>query len=175
MLHALLIATALTAGAPPEVKMYGASWCGPCRAVRAYFEQNKIPHTYLDVDVRANHDAFVAEGGSAVPLVFVGRDKVVGANFEQLGKLLSLGPAPAPAGESYGGFSASWWQTQFVELRGRLTTLDAKIAELGKSATFDDEKERLEGLKRSRKLVDAALNQLENDASRVSLPRKYRG
>lgn len=173
MFSTLLLASLITA-APPEVKMYGASWCGPCYAVKSYLEQNKVPFRYLDIDDEKNFAEFLGEGGTSIPLVIIGREKIVGSNFERIAQSLSLAAQKQTTGEAYGGYPPSWWQAQFRDLRTRSADLAAKIDTLSRKASFDDEKRIVELLKRQQKIIDASIDTLEADASRVSLPRKYR-
>ncbi len=108
----------------------------------------------------------------------VNGQKIIGSNYEVLAQVLlsgkQLAPVAAAGGEVYGGQPPAWWQQQFRALRALLAQREAEVRQLQKEAQFDDEKERLKQLKRNFEQVEAALNQLENDASRVSLPRNYR-
>lgn len=39
-----------SAGGPPVVIVYGASWCGVCKQARQYLSGRKIPYAYKDVE-----------------------------------------------------------------------------------------------------------------------------
>jgi glutaredoxin len=42
--------SALPSGATPVVTIYGTSWCGACRAARAYMTEHKIPFADKDIE-----------------------------------------------------------------------------------------------------------------------------
>jgi len=73
-------ARADTAAPPsPQVVMYATDWCGYCARARAYFEENGIAYTELDIDKsHAAHAQFKRLGGRGVPLILVGRERVNG-------------------------------------------------------------------------------------------------
>lgn len=179
MLGAIVVAfAALAPSAPPELVMFGATWCGPCKAVRAYFEQNRVPYTYRDIDDEQNRAAFRAEGGGGIPLVIAGASKVRGANLPALAKLAGLEKQAAPAkpgGESYGGHSPTWWQEQFQDLRTRIDRARTEARDLEAAAADHHEKEVLARMKENLKILEASLDVLENEASNAGVPRKYRG
>lgn len=170
--------------APPPVQMFGASWCGPCRTVRAVLDANKVPYEYLDIDIDtdAGERAYRSKRGAvrSIPLVVVGNTKVVGADFDALGaalvrhKVIDGKVAPVKSAGAYGGQSAEWWHAQFEGMRRQLGALDEAIEALAEVAADDVDKARLVKLREARALVAASLQQLDNDASRVGLPRKYR-
>lgn len=93
MIRALLLVIALAsangAAAPNEplphpaagvpVVMYATDWCAYCAKARAYFEENGIAYTELDIDKsHAAHAQFKRLGGRGVPLILVGRERVNG-------------------------------------------------------------------------------------------------
>ncbi len=80
----------------------------------------------------------------------------------------------AQGAELFGGQRAEWWQAQFRELRARISELGEAAKSAERAAQFDDEKEAVARMKQDKKILEASLDQLENDASNVSLPRKYR-
>jgi glutaredoxin len=165
------------------VTMYGASWCGPCGAVKAFLQQNRVPFEYVDIDQDLGRQRYEAARGSfkGIPLTVVAGQAIRGANLTSLAgalqraKLLGDDAAQKPsAGESYGGHSAAWWQVQFRQLRGQLARMDQEIAR-GEKVAFDHhEKELLDKLREDREIVAQSIDQLESDASNVSLPRKFR-
>ena len=166
--------------ARPKVDMFGAAWCGPCRLVRSVLDANQVAYRYHDIDTPNGRAAYQAARGSSrsIPLVVVGRTKIVGANIDAIGEALGRQglvsrAARTPQGE-YGGRSAQWWQGQFRALQAHLDQLDRTIAQFARVAVDNIEKEQLAQLRESRDVVKASIQQLKNDASRVALPRKYR-
>ena len=180
LLLSLLLPSLAIAG-EPDVTMYGASWCGPCGAVKAFLTQNRVAFTYLDIDTDAGRKQYEAARGSyrGIPLTIVKGQAIRGANLESIASALQRATvaevrAPAVSGQTFGGHPPSWWQTQFRQLRGQLTRMDQEIAR-GEKVAFDHhEKELLAKLKEDREIVSQSIDQLENDASNVSLPRSYR-
>lgn len=188
----ILIATAASALVPfsaaasaPTVDMFGAAWCGPCRYLRAVLDHHRIRYRYHDVDSPSGRAAYVAARGPhrGIPLLIVGgRRRIVGADLAALGRAVGkkLDPPAAPrrgagpARKLYGGRPAGWWQAQFRSIRQHLARLDAAIERLAAVAADHVERAQLEKLRESREVVQASIYQLENDASRAALPRKYR-
>jgi glutaredoxin len=179
---ALAFALTHEALAAPEVIMFGASWCGPCRAVKQHFEANRIPFTYRDIDDPKHREAFMQEGPGGIPLVKVGGEKVRGADLVRIRAMLvragvAKAEPPPPPGTNvtlYGGHSPEWWQSQFKELRALIAETGQRARDMEKSAQDDVEKAGVQKMKDEQKILDATLDQLESDASNVSLPRKYR-
>jgi glutaredoxin len=171
-----------TAFADEAVTMYGASWCGPCGAVKAFLQQNRVPFEYVDIDTDQGRQRYEsARGGfKGIPLTVVQGQAIGGANLVSLadalkrGRLMQGDAVTAKSGESYGGHSPSWWQQQFRGLRQKLAHMDQEVAR-GEKVAFDHhEKELLAKLKQDREIVAQSIDQLESDASNVSLPRKFR-
>lgn len=170
-----------TAEAKGDVTMYGASWCGPCRAVKGALDQNRIPYRYVDIDSEAGRADYKRARGSSrgIPLLVIGSTKIVGANFAAIGQALQKNgltqgaPAQPQKGE-YGGKTAGWWQSQFRSMRGYEAQLKQQIDQLAAVAADDVDKGRLAAMRDKHEVVKASIQQLENDASRASVPRKYR-
>lgn len=166
----------------PEVVVYGASWCGPCRSLKAFLEKAGVAHEFRDVDDPNNLEAFerAAMGKRGIPLTVVnGRERIRGFAPEQL--LMALGrEAEAKAAKaepgvtSYGGKTAQEWQREFRELRAYQKTLEARVAQIEKVAEDDVETATLERLKKQLAMAEDSLVLLDNDASRYALPRQYR-
>ncbi len=178
----VLLAAPLTHAAP-TVTVYGAEWCGPCHKVRDYLRLNGVAFDFVDIDQDGNRERFaaLAGGNHAIPLTVVGAEKVRGAAYSVLGAaLIAQGvlpspKAPPPGVEQYGGHSVEWWQQQFQSMRARVRSLSERLAALDKVAV--DHHERgvvLPRLRTELSVAEASLNQLELDASRASLPRRYR-
>jgi hypothetical protein len=166
-----------------EITMYGASWVGPSRAVKNFLEKNKVPFRYRDIDQPEGRAEFmrVSGGNSGIPLTFIGQERINGANLPRLRTVLErehvLAPAPVAGKEGvevFGGHPPGWWQAQFQELRERRAGVEAEVRELERVAADDHEKELLSRKKSDLVIVVATLDQLDNDASKVALPRAYR-
>ena len=179
-----LIALPASAG-PPKVVVFGADWCGPCHAVRDFLTRNGVAFDFLNVDDPANREKFAAVTGdrAGIPLTLVDDEKVRGTNYADLrmildrkGVKLANTPAlPATRGEMYGEHPAPWWETQFRALRRRLADAQKRAQDVDKVAVDDYERGVvLPQLKRDVKIINETLDQLEIDASRANLPRKYR-
>lgn len=166
-----------------RVVVYGAGWCGPCRAVKSHLKELGVPFDYLDIDEEGNREAFESVTGDrgGIPLTLIDNEKVRGARLNELRLVLERrgvktnGKAARPTGgEVYGDHAAAWWQQQFVDLRRRVSDLKQRIERVDREAVFNDEKAVRPRLEQDLKILQASLDDLEADASRVSLPRKYR-
>src|SRR5947209_3048104 len=84
-LSAALAACAIsaTASAAGRVVMYGASWCGPCRTVKAFLTASGVAFQYLDIDQADNRAQFdrVTGDEKGIPLVLVDEEKIRGARL----------------------------------------------------------------------------------------------
>lgn len=61
-----------------EVVLYSTSWCGYCAKTRAYFAENQIPYTDLDIEQsEIAHSEFKRLGGVGVPLVVVNNGRPI--------------------------------------------------------------------------------------------------
>jgi glutaredoxin len=179
-----LLGIADEALAKPEVTMYGASWCGPCRAVRAFLTRHSISFDYRDIDSEENRARFRAVTGTqrGIPLVLIDGERVRGANLKALRMILErkgiqvgAAQAPRPGQELYGGHPASWWQTHFAALRKRVAEFETRVEQFDAYAqTHYDRDVVLGKMKEDLEILNGALDQLEIDASRVALPRRYR-
>ena len=69
------------AGAGSGVTIYTTEWCGVCTRAKAYFRQNGVAFSEWDVE-KTDHGAarFRQLGGTAVPLITVGSEKMTGFN-----------------------------------------------------------------------------------------------
>jgi mycoredoxin len=184
LLWLLLSGVAVPALAAPSVTVFGADWCGPCHRVRDYLRANLVAFDFVDVDDDAGHAKFAALAGSkmAIPLTVAGGEQVRGSDFKALAAMLgrqgiikTVAVSADEGGESYGGHSAAWWEQQFRELRMRVRAHAERVKQLDRVAVDHHERgEVLPRLQKQLKVVEASLAQLELDASRASLPRKYR-
>jgi glutaredoxin len=184
LLAVLVLGLAGEALAKPNVTMYGASWCGPCRAVRGFLTRHAVSFDYRDIDNEKNRARFHAVTGRqrGIPLVVIDGEKVRGANLKGLRLILErkgirLGgvPAPRPGEDFYGGHPTSWWQAQFAALRQRVADFEKRVAQSDEYAQTNHDREVvLEKMKDDLEILKGALEQLEIDASNVALSRRYR-
>ena len=72
----------------PAIVMYGASWCGYCKKMRNYFEENGIDYTELDAENEAK-DAFATLKGNGFPLIYIGYRRISGANIKQVEQIIN--------------------------------------------------------------------------------------
>ncbi|HET7827904.1 MAG TPA: glutaredoxin family protein [Candidatus Saccharimonadales bacterium] len=68
------------------VKVYGAEWCAPCHATKDYLKSKKIDYEYVNVDEdRATGQAVAAKTGwSAIPIIQIGDEYILGYNREKI-------------------------------------------------------------------------------------------
>ena len=55
-----------------EIIMYGTTWCGDTRRARAFFDQNKIPYRWVDIDADREGKEYVMKvnrGNRSVPTI----------------------------------------------------------------------------------------------------------
>ena len=66
-------------GADSGVTIYTTEWCGVCKRAKAFFKQNGVPFREWDVE-KTDYGAakFKQFGGSGVPLITVGPEKMMG-------------------------------------------------------------------------------------------------
>ena len=171
--------------ATPKVVVFGADWCGPCHAVRNFLTKNGVAFEFLTIDEPENREKFTAVTGdkAGIPLTLIDGEKVRGANFADLKlvldrkgvKLVTMASMETASGEVYGGFPPSWWEMHFRALRQRLADVEKRVRDIDKVGVDDLERSVvLERMKLDVRIVTESLDQLEIDASRAELPRKYR-
>lgn len=72
----------------PRVVMYSTRWCGYCKQARAYFKDKGIRFSELDIeqspDARRAYDRL---GGSGVPLILVGEQRMSGFSVKRFSRL----------------------------------------------------------------------------------------
>ncbi len=66
-------------GADGGVTIYTTEWCGVCQRAKAFFGQNGVPYREWDVE-KTDYGAakFQQLGGSGVPVITVGAEKMMG-------------------------------------------------------------------------------------------------
>lgn len=75
----------------PRVVMYSTSWCGTCKKAKRYFKQQGIAFTEYDIEKNQQaNQRFKANGGKGVPLIIVGRKRMVGFHEEGFEKLYNM-------------------------------------------------------------------------------------
>ncbi len=77
-------------GNDDEIVMYTAPWCGVCRKADAYFRSEGVRYTAKDIEAS---DAYKRElmqktGRSAVPVIEIGDERMVGWDQRRVAKLL---------------------------------------------------------------------------------------
>jgi len=66
-------------GADSGVTIYTTEWCGVCKRAKAFFKQNNVPFREWDVEkTEFGPIKFKQLGGSGVPLITVGSEKMAG-------------------------------------------------------------------------------------------------
>lgn len=68
------------------VKIYGAEWCGPCHMAKDYLKSKNIGYDYVNVDEdREAGQAIAAKTGwTAIPIIQIGDEFILGFNREKL-------------------------------------------------------------------------------------------
>ncbi|WP_158616826.1 glutaredoxin family protein [Acidovorax sp. FJL06] len=61
-----------------DVVLYMATWCGYCKAAKAYLGQKGIAYRELDIDTPAGKAAFAQVGGRGVPVLLAQGQRVTG-------------------------------------------------------------------------------------------------
>lgn len=74
-----LRASAPVIASPESIVLYSATWCGYCTKAKAYLAGKNISYQEIDIDTDGGKAAFAqAGGGSGVPLLLVGGQRVQG-------------------------------------------------------------------------------------------------
>ncbi len=75
-----------------EVVMYTAPWCGVCRRAEAFFDRNDVRFTAKDIDANPAYKQELIDktGRSAIPVIEVEGERLVGFDQRRLERLLSL-------------------------------------------------------------------------------------
>ena len=85
------------AEADSGVTIYTAEWCGVCGRTKAFFKQNGVPFREWDVE-KTEYGAtkYRQLGGSGVPLITVGSDKMTGFDARRFMELWKQSKGPGP-------------------------------------------------------------------------------
>lgn len=71
------------------VVMYSTSWCGHCKAAKAYLTSLHVEYTNYDIETSdIGKQKFQALKGKGVPLIFVGNERIDGFDKPALEKAL---------------------------------------------------------------------------------------
>lgn len=73
-----------------SVLVYSASWCAFCHAVKQYLTNIKVPYREIEVDKdqQAAQELVSKTGMSAVPVVQIGSEIIVGFDRERIDSAL---------------------------------------------------------------------------------------
>lgn len=68
------------------VKVYGAEWCAPCHVTKDYLKSKNVEYEYVNVDDDREAGQAVAAktGWSAIPIVQIGDEYILGFNREKI-------------------------------------------------------------------------------------------
>lgn len=76
-------------GSAGKVMLLSAQWCGVCKQAKAYLNSRKIAHEEWDIDQSDFARAKMKEvGAKGVPVILVGKQKMVGFSPEGLDAML---------------------------------------------------------------------------------------
>lgn len=81
-------------GADSGVTLYTTEWCGVCKRAKAFMKQNGVPFREWDVE-KTEYGAikFKQLGGSGVPLITVGSEKMMGFDSGRFMELWKNAPS----------------------------------------------------------------------------------
>lgn len=68
------------------VSVYGAEWCAPCHAAKDYFKSKNVEYDYINVDNDREAGMAIATktGWSAIPIIKIGDEYILGFNLEKI-------------------------------------------------------------------------------------------
>ena len=72
--------------------MYTAPWCGVCRRAEAFFQREGVRFTAKDIeaDDRYKRELIQKTGRSAVPVIEIGEQRMIGFDRRRIERILSL-------------------------------------------------------------------------------------
>lgn len=87
-------------GTDSGVTIYTTQWCGVCKRAKAFFAQNAVPFREWDVE-KTDYGAtkFRQLGGSGVPLITVGTQKMAGFDADSFMEMWKKGQTKRDMGE----------------------------------------------------------------------------
>ncbi len=72
------------------VTMFSTSWCPHCKRAKAYFAQKGVSYREVDIEAsEAGRREFAEYGGSGVPLIIVGEQRMRGFDAGAMDRLLA--------------------------------------------------------------------------------------
>ena len=72
------------------VTMFSTSWCPHCKRAKAYFAQKGVSYREVDIEASdAGRREFDGYGGSGVPLIIVGEQRMRGFDAGAMDRLLA--------------------------------------------------------------------------------------
>lgn len=85
-----LIGTVESGHKSKQLVMYSTSWCGVCKVARKYMQSKGIRYMEYDIEkMPSRQQEFKRLGGSGVPLILVGTQKMKGFSATRLEAMLS--------------------------------------------------------------------------------------
>lgn len=178
------IALGLLVSAPAaaqDVTVFGADWCGNCRAMRAYLDGKGVRYAWRDTEVPANLRAMQAEGGrGGIPFWIIGGRKGVGFNLPAIERALGgetqAKPAarprarpvrkPAPAQPRK---PPAWWRARAQALHRDVARLERAVQTNAHSGR-DGRADRDALLHRQLSKARSDLSALQRDARKQGVP-----
>lgn len=63
-----------------KVTIYGAEWCPPCHAVKAYLKSRNVAYDYVNIDEQREKGREISQrtGWSAIPIINIGEEYILG-------------------------------------------------------------------------------------------------
>lgn len=77
----------------PPITMYSTTWCGYCRTLKLFLDQNGIPFEEVDIEERPEFGPLLEKltgGYRTVPTVKIGDDYHVNPSGREMRRLLNL-------------------------------------------------------------------------------------
>ena len=68
------------------VTVYGAEWCPPCHAAKAYLKSRNVSYEYINIDEQQEKGREVAmqTGWSAIPIIKIGSEYMLGFDRQKI-------------------------------------------------------------------------------------------
>lgn len=75
----------------PKVTIYGAEWCPPCHALKDYLKSREVEYKYINIDEDrdAGREVSIKTGWTAIPIVKIGEEYILGFERSQIDGALS--------------------------------------------------------------------------------------
>lgn len=74
-----------------KVTIYGAEWCPPCHATKAYLKSRNVAYNYVNIDEQPDEGRAIAEktGWTAIPIIQVADEFILGFDRQKIDGALS--------------------------------------------------------------------------------------